>query len=550
MNTKLIIKNISIYLIAIIMLISILYRVLIPPVLGIANNGDFERIYLQSGLNYSFDPYLQENRDLAFFKYVTLKYKVIPPIKTYYFSSYEFNIGVSKILNSFISKDGLYDIRTLGFVSSIMLFFGFCLTIFGLKKISVSPRIFAVISLALIFIDVSVVQYFNSFYTELGTVIYSLFFFAFLLIYIRKRTEFKHIFYKIALLILMLVSGFMACTAKSQDIAFVLPISLLLLIVLWDIVNSIFSKSKLAKGLTFFITSGILLLIFVNSCISVNSKKTITGNQSLYNVIFQEIAIPGEKPEVALEALGFLDNDAKDLSMYAGTDAYVSNTGAVDPLVEAYLGTVVSYTDVVKYFITHPKNFITMANERSKAMFLNSSYNPALALKGEYMPSLGNFEKSFSGETLKISTSLNYWSEFKKNSFPRSLLFIAFVLTLSCFLSIFFIYRIKNINFSNKLLNVHLINIVLIMMALLQFVFCMIGDSRRDDLKHLFMFNMLFDVSLLFTVLYLVKVVIILAKKEKFMAEDEDILLPLKYSVSSNSKKNSKKGSKKNIKNL
>jgi hypothetical protein len=465
------------------------------------------------GLNYLHDPWLPANYHDTFFNFIILKFEYIVPLETGYFSSYWLNIFIAKILNDWFFKDGLFDLRSLAFVSTLMLFSALAFTVFALRKYDFLLKLAAVLGMIIIFTDISFVQYFNSFYTELGTVIYTLFFFSFFLIYVSVEKETNHKFQtncilkKVVLVVLVIFSGFMASTSKTQDIGMLLPVSFLISILLYDIFIKIKQKTKNYFKLTsYVIVSFFVMVIFLSFSVTLGAKKPDTTKYSLYNVIFQEIAPSTPNPEQNLREVGFSEDDAKLFSIYSGTDAYQQNTGYNNPRVQSYLINKISYKDVLKYYARHPITFLKMTEFRSDSLFINSVHKPGDSMMDKTIPPIkGNHEKWVTNGVPTISTSFSCWSSLKMTFFPKSIYFITIVLFLSCGLSIYFIIKYKEKSIIRLFLNIHIVNISVIMMALIQFATCMLGDSRRDDVKHFFMFNILFDFTLIFLLCYIVK---------------------------------------------
>lgn len=60
------IKNIIFYTIFVIFVIRILFLIFIEPYIGIADNGDFQRLMQPVGVIFSENPWLEENREEYF----------------------------------------------------------------------------------------------------------------------------------------------------------------------------------------------------------------------------------------------------------------------------------------------------------------------------------------------------------------------------------------------------------------------------------------------------------------------------------------------------
>jgi len=145
-------------------LIVCIYQLFIPPLIGIADNGDFARLRYPNGL--SRIP--EESQDQRF-KYVYSKYAIVPEpeVGIYYFhtSSHLF-VGAARWLNVLLVSRETFDIRMLGVLYLICFLPGFYLILIFSRRFAFKWRCVLAAALLIVFTDTAYTAYFNSFYSE------------------------------------------------------------------------------------------------------------------------------------------------------------------------------------------------------------------------------------------------------------------------------------------------------------------------------------------------------------------------------------------------
>lgn len=143
----------------------LVYQLLCQPIIGIANNGDFWRLSAAVGL----EPILEEHDT-----YMVDTYRYIDEVDTGFYSSYEVIIRLAKILSRIFGKRMVFQIQFISVIDIILFGILYVAFIILLKKARTSAQIYFMIATMIIFTDQYVVQYVNSFYSEIGGVIYSI----------------------------------------------------------------------------------------------------------------------------------------------------------------------------------------------------------------------------------------------------------------------------------------------------------------------------------------------------------------------------------------
>ena len=142
-----------------------IYMIIIPPFVGIANNGDFERFANKIGIFYPFNAWSEENYNRVFFHNTIAKFVIKPGIDTGFFSSYELIAWISRGLCSLFSKTGEYDIRFMGITSFIFTYIGIAFLFYAIRDFRFLTRIVIQTVVTFCVLDPYFVQFYNSFYS-------------------------------------------------------------------------------------------------------------------------------------------------------------------------------------------------------------------------------------------------------------------------------------------------------------------------------------------------------------------------------------------------
>ena len=144
------------------------YQLMIPPVIGLADQGDYARLVGA----FHLGPVAQTAED-RYYRYFNRTYQPDPNFRLpgwEIYSSQDILVGSALLLNKWISKDGWFDIRVLSFLEALA-FLAICYFLLQATWKLLPGRLHFLIAAALIvvFCDVGYISYFNSFYSEPAT---------------------------------------------------------------------------------------------------------------------------------------------------------------------------------------------------------------------------------------------------------------------------------------------------------------------------------------------------------------------------------------------
>jgi hypothetical protein len=214
-----------------IVLLLVSAQLLWPPMIGLANNGDFGRIIKWGALNY-----VEDGRDDIYFNWVIREYKFIAnPATTNgsWLSSEVIFVKVAAAIGYWFVSDELFDLRILGLLHIFAFLLSFWILMRGFATTGADTQVcpytdlrsatcggggfsylFFVPWFVLIFCDLNYTIYFHSFYTEPATLIFLLATVGSGLYLLKQKRE------SIAILLLFFACGSLLVGVKTQNVIF------------------------------------------------------------------------------------------------------------------------------------------------------------------------------------------------------------------------------------------------------------------------------------------------------------------------------------------
>lgn len=437
----------------------ILIYVLMPvPVIGVADNGDFARIMSSVCLAHMTDEYTDN-----YFGYVSRQFRIVSsiPFPGGYFSTEIPIVAAAVMLCRSVSGSGIFDIRYLSAIYSIMFLISLYLIIkyCRVKAGNAAAWILAVLGV-FVFADMGYISYFNSLYGEAVSVIFLLFSAGMVMwITSAKKPE-------IYMLLIFFAGMLMFAGAKVQNSPLGLVAAVYGLAILKLRPDRLWRK---------IVVSSVALLVAV-SCFSYFTVSRDIKVCNKYQTVFYGILKDSPDPAADLRELG-LDTD---LAVLAGTN-YFMESYPIDIRSASFkqeLYNSVSHLKIAGFYLRHPDRFLKK---------LEVSANNGFKLKQGF----GNYEKAPGIEYRQAAKRFSFWSNFKLAVLPHSLIFITIVFLLFFLAVILGFVRAKDINSRLLFGFFGYIGVT----GLTQFMLPVIGDGEADLSKHLFLFNVSFDMA-------------------------------------------------------
>jgi hypothetical protein len=452
------------------------YILMIKPIIGVADNGDFGRIIGSTGIKYI----PQDNRD-RYFEFVNRLYKTTSPLSHYtgYFSSQIPLVLAARLVNSFNSlKSGTFDIRCLAVVYCVIFLTAMYMNIKYNRKSNTVINILLASLMIFVFTDVGYISYFNSFYGEAVSFIslLSTLGFAFCLA--------RHKYPKNYMLIGFFISAALLTGAKLQNA----PVGILAIIFGIGLLR----LRKDSAWIRIISVSSLVIVSIMFISYSTVPKDIKVCNK--YQSVFFGILKGSTTPEKDLQELGI----DEDLAVLAGTNYFMRKypINVRTPAISQEIATKVSPIKVAAFYVKHPERYLQK--------LVITARNGFKLIQG-----FGNYEKSYHPDSKKIVASFRYWSDFKMKILPHSLLLV-FGLFLIYYLILFF-YYIRCRDSSQRL---YLETLMFLgATGITQFLVPIIGDGEADISKHLFLFNVCFDAMFIVSVVWVVHAVSVVGKR-------------------------------------
>ncbi|AEV67761.1 hypothetical protein [Acetivibrio clariflavus] len=450
---------------------------MIKPIIGVADNGDFERIMITTGLEYKTSDYNEK-----YFNYVNREYLSTSPFVNgiRYFSSTLIFVLAAKFINSIVLfNKGIFDIRFLAVLYCCMLLlFIYLMAKHDKKSVPIVNFIYIILTV-LIFTDAGYISYFNSLYGE-ALAFTSLLLVIAMAVYL-SRSQNPRV---LALIAFYVAAIFLTC-AKFQYI----PIGIVI-----AMFSLLFLRLRKDKKWRIAISTCIaaILAISVAAYVSIPDVFRVCNK---YQSVFYGVLKDSDTPEADLEKLGL----NKEYAMLAGTH-YFMGKYPIDIKEQGFreeINSKVSPFKVAMFYLRHPIRYIQK---------LEITANKAFKL----ILGFGNYEKSHDPTPKKEVSNFRVWSDFKDNVLPHSLWFL-FLFFAAYTAILIFQYR-KADGASEKLYFATFLLVMII--GIIQFIIPVICDGEADLSKHLFLFNVCFDIMFIYMVVWLTEYVFVSLKRK------------------------------------
>lgn len=456
----------------------LLYQVVCKPIVGIANNGDFERLMCESGIYYPSN----ESFGDKYYSYINTSFNIGGRLNTHFFSSESLFIKTSLFLNSLFSKSrpDRFDIRFMGILQAILLLAGAFLVVRACRTFPLSQLIVLALCMLFIFGDVGYVAYLNSFYSEPSSLIFFLLSVGLIVLFIREGSSHPRSLILICLLLFATVAGFVTSKMQNGLYGFLLAAYLY-----W--ISDVPGRNS--PGVRLLRISSVLLVLITIAFILFGADKAYYEQAGVYNMVFNEIAPNSPHPVDALQALGLDKKSAEEFVKASGTNAYDRNSLIKDEKFKKLFFAKVGYKQILEYYLLRPFTLWDLVKRRSEL---------ALIIRP---PQLGNFAKSAGFPPGFRTSAFGLWSKFKKNYLAGSVWFLIGFFGLNVVFAALK-YRWFDRDRADRSLSV--LHLLVVVMAVMQYMMVILGDANvsGEILKHFFLFNILFDFCVITMVLY------------------------------------------------
>jgi len=437
---------------AAVVLVSVL---LTRPVIGVADNGDFARIMGATGLSH-----ISQDYNDRYFGYVNREYRADGLLfqNNGYFSTLIPLVRFAVLADRILTGGDLFDIRLL----ALIYISAFLFSIYLIARYAGEGRAAAwltALALVVVFCDIGYISYFNSLYGEPLSLV-SMLLMTGAAVWLLRQNEVG-----MGALAVFFIAAFALAGAKVQNS----PLGLLAAMFGFRLRNlRPDRKWRLAT----------LVIPLLLACFSIAVYFSVPDEIkkcNKYQAVFYGILKDSPTSEKDLEELGI---DPR-FAVLAGTD-YFMKSYPMDiraPELEKELYGRISHGKVVLFYLRHPSRYLQKLERTAEAGFI---------LRHGY----GNFEKAPGvkyGDTADIPA---IWSGFKKSVIPNTLSFVM-LFYATCFAVLLILREIERSGVRRAFIEYF---IIIGLAGIIQFLVPGIGDGEADLGRHLFLFNVCFDI--------------------------------------------------------
>ncbi|MGO4547370.1 hypothetical protein AB4Z29_21535 [Paenibacillus sp. 2TAB23] len=441
--------------------------------IGVADNGDFLRMMGSAGLNY-YDA--SESYEDRFFGYAHAYFAYDHFFRGFYPSTQFIVVTIARFIGKLFNGSA-FDVRILGGIYAALLIAAGYLIIKYNKTKSVTTAVVLALLMLLVFSDIGYLAYFNSLFGEPVSFVFLLLTIGLGLLLTKQEEPSRR-----TLALFFAAILFLVCS-KTQNAPIGVGFALLGLRYAWLKEDKSWRKLAIILSAVTFLASVVMYAAAPKDFKHINMYQTV-----FFGILNQSPDVEGDLKDLGLPSR---------LSVLAGTNYFQGDTAIKqnDPSLKAEFYDRISHMDVLLFYLKHPARLISkMEYAAENGMSIRPYY-------------LGSFEKSEGKPSGAIAYSYSTWSEFKRHHMPNALWFIAVVYGLYFAVAVFEWLRRydKRSRISAELL------ILLGLTGIFSFLIPILGDGQADMGKHLFLFNVVFDMMLVAGVVWLVYQMVCLA---------------------------------------
>ena len=359
-------------------------QLLIPPIVGLADQGDFDRLWRWFGIESAVtDP------EQRYFRYLIREWRIDPhTAETSGFLSADLLfVAASVQLNALLSKAGTYDIRALGAVRIAALLFVAFLLLRAAGRGGLAMRVVTAIALLVVAADVGYISYFNSGFTEPASVLFGLLTIA---LFIRLSVGQGNRSLNLAAFV---ASGMLLIWSKPQNVLLAIPLAFLT----WRIAGLEATnrwRVGAIAGAALIVASAVLYRAF---------PPPVWYTQQIRHIaVFNSLLLASPDPAADLRALGV---DPRWVSL-AGHFPWSLQTQRHAGELQAEFHDRVDDRAIVAFYLRHPERILPL---------LKLSASQALAVR----VGVGQFEASSGRPPFSRATAFALRSDFVRESGPH-----------------------------------------------------------------------------------------------------------------------------------
>lgn len=427
-------------------------QLLVNPIVGLADNGDFANVA------NTFVLFHQEPRTAdVFFDYLVQTWgydgRRVPEVRLL---TSEWFLVAPSILAVVYGLGATYDLRWTG-ATHLSVFLAALYWLYPvLAKLPRPPRLTAWALLLVAFCDVSYFSYFNSFYVDAASLLFLLLMLTF---YLRLASDTGNA--RRNALAFLLASGLFLFSKSQHALLFIVVAPL------------VWMDRRLAVVLTRKERAIATAVLGVSGVVCLQYTPPEYKAYAAYNVIFIELLPNSPNPREVLRELGLPES----LEGLAGKDSFHVDSAMRNPALQDEVRRKLSHSKLLRYYLRHPSDAVRMI----KAALEESALQRP---KG-----FGNFTYSAGRPPNTISDQYAVWSDAKSWLFVGNPWLYATVIVILCIGALLFTWL-------RYRADLPAVTAVLAMISI-EFFVSALADCRETT-RHLFLFQAMIDLLFVF----------------------------------------------------
>jgi hypothetical protein len=356
-------------------------QLLVPPVSGLADNGDYQRVMGYAGFEHSTDVYAER-----YFSFLRTQYRVFPIgfVRGGYLSSEALLAIAARMISPAAWRGELFDIRSLAAVHIALFLLALGLLVRAFRDLAPAAQCVAAALLVFFFTDLGYAGPFNSFYSQTASLLFLLLLAGVAATAVRRgRLEGL-----LAAAYFLFAALFVA--SKPQE-AVQAPVLALLGLRL--------AGFRLRGGWRRPAAAMALALCLVGLWYGRRTPRALQA-AALYQVLFYETLPHSPSPQADLAELGLDPEWIK----YSGTDAFQPDTPLDDEAFRHRFLASTGYGRIVGFYLAHPARLADRVRRASPKLW-------------SLRPSYGNLEWSQEFPTRTLTARFAAWSRLRLKVF-------------------------------------------------------------------------------------------------------------------------------------
>jgi hypothetical protein len=353
------------------------YQILVPPVVGLANSGDFSKV---TGVFDITSPIEDENA------WATTRYEVNPK-KHYwaeFYSSEHLIMAASVAANTVLSKDGYFDLRSIGLIHGALFLLALYLLWTLLDDAPRALRLATCGAALFCFTDVMYVSYLNSFYMDVAAWLFVSIAAMFYLRLLRTGAARDGLCF--------VACCMMTITSKAQHGIFGFWLALLVLAA---------GYPHWPKHREWIIAAAASIVLLAAVWITKSAPPSY-ASRGVFTMVFYRILPHSKNIDQTIRDLG-LDESYR---RYIGMHSFAEGSPMSDATFVERFRSRISYGGLGWFYLTHPRDAYT-------------ALRFSLSEAGIQRPNLGNFDARTGYPRFQSSRAFAFWSDLKRWAFDQ-----------------------------------------------------------------------------------------------------------------------------------